>query len=156
MFIYLHGDDNTKPKDGVFRQRVGYLIEQDICKKFNLYYNKRQRIQGYYDAYNNKTIYEIKASSIKHNTFFILINNHKQLVNNNGSYIFVSYKLRNKDKNLSVISDIEIINIKFVKAKDIDISKKPINTRWKSKTDKKYIRLYLSDIKNLECVDYEF
>jgi hypothetical protein len=113
-------------KDGVFRQRVGYLIEQDICKKFNLFYNKRQRTQGYYDAYNDKNIYEIKASSIKNNTFIIRLSNHLQLVNSGGSYIFVSYKLKNKDKDLSVISDIEITNIKFIKAKDFDISTKTV------------------------------
>ena len=142
-----------KPKDGVFRQRVGYLIEQHICKKFNLYYNKRQRTQGYYDAYNDKIIYEIKASSIKNNTFIIRLNNHYQLVNSNGSYIFVSYKLKNKDKDLSVISDIEITNIKFIKANDIDISGKTIFKGQKSKHDKNYVKVYLSDIKNLECVN---
>jgi hypothetical protein len=113
-------------KDGVFRQRVGYLIEQDICKKFDLYYNKRQRTQGYYDAYNDETIYEIKASSIKNSTFIIRLNNHQQLANLEGVYIFVSYKLKNKDKDLSVISDIEIINTKFIKANDIDISTKTV------------------------------
>ena len=142
-----------KQKDGVFRQRVGYLIEQDICKEFNLYYNKRQRTQGYYDAYDDKTIYEIKASSIKNNTFIIRLNNHQQLANLEGVYIFVSYKLKNKDKDLSVISDIKIKDIKFVRAKDIDISIKTVSMVWKSQPDKKYIRLYLSDIKNLECVD---
>lgn len=138
-----------KQKDGVFRQRVGYLIEQDICKKFNLFYNKRQRTQGYYDAYNGKNIYEIKASSIKNNTFIIKLSNHEQLVNSDGSYIFISYKLRNKDKDLSVISDIEIINIKFIKAVDIDISKKTVFMAWRSKPNKKYIRVYLSDIKKI-------
>jgi hypothetical protein len=142
-----------KQKDGVFRQRVGYLIEQDICKKFDLYYNKRQRTQGYYDAYNDETIYEIKASSIKNNTFIIRLNNHQQLANLEGVYIFVSYKLKDKDKNLSVISDIEIINIKFIKANDIDISTKTVFMPCRSKPDKKHIRIYLSDIKKLECVD---
>ena len=141
-----------KQKDGVFRQRVGYLIEHDICKKFSLYYNKRQRIQGYYDAYNDNTIYEIKASNIKNNTFIIKLNNHQQLVNFEGVYIFISYKLKNKDKDLSVISDIEIINIKFIKAKDIDISKKNLFKSKKTDHDKKSIRIYLSDIKNLEQI----
>ena len=141
-----------KQKDGLFKQRVGYLIEQDVCKKFSLYYNKRQRIQGYYDAYNDNTIYEIKASNIKNNTFIIKLNNHQQLVNSSGSYIFVSYKLKNKDKDLSVISDIEIINIKFIKAKDIDISKKNPFKSKKTDHDKKGIRIYLSDIKNLEQI----
>jgi hypothetical protein len=142
-----------KQKDGVFRQRIGYLIEQDICKKFNLFYNKRQRIQGYYDAYDDKTIYEIKASSIKNNTFIIRLNNHPQLVNINGVYIFVSYKLKNKDKDLSVISDINIKDIKFIKAKDIDISTKTPFLARNKKPDNKYVRIYLSDIKNLGCVD---
>ena len=141
-----------KQKDGIFRQRVGYLIEQDICKKFNLYYNKRQRISGYYDAYDKNNIYEIKASSIKNNTFIIRLNNHQQLVNINGIYIFVSYKLKNKDKDLSVISDIEITNIKFIKAGDIDISNKTVFKGSKSKLNKKNIRIYLSDIKNLEQI----
>jgi hypothetical protein len=142
-------------KDGVFRQRVGYLIEQHICRKFNLYYNKRQRTKGYYDAYDGKTIYEIKASSIKNNTFIIKLNNHQQLVNSSGLYIFVSYKLKNKDKDLSVISDIEIKNIKFIKAKDIDISKKNPFKSKKTDHDKKSIRIYLSDIKKLDGVNYE-
>ena len=141
-----------KQKDGLFKQRVGYLIEQDVCKKFSLYYNKRQRIQGYYDAYNDNTIYEIKASNIKNNTFIIKLNNHQQLVNFEGVYIFISYKLKNKDKDLSVISDIEIINIKFIKAKDIDISKKNLFKSKKTDHDKKSIRIYLSDIKNLEQI----
>ena len=141
-----------KQKDGLFKQRVGYLIEQDVCKKFSLYYNKRQRIQGYYDAYNDNTIYEIKASNIKNNTFIIKLNNHQQLVNFEGVYIFISYKLNNKDKDLSVISDIEIINIKFIKAKDIDISKKNLFKSKKTDHDKKSIRIYLSDIKNLEQI----
>jgi hypothetical protein len=144
-----------KQKDGVFTQRIGYLIEQEICKKFNLYYNKRQRIQGYYDAYNDKNIYEIKASSIKNNTFIIKINNHQRLVNSVGLYIFVSYKLKNKDKNLSAISDIKIENIKIIKANDIDIAGKRIFMAWEKKPDKKYVRVYLSDIKNLECIDHD-
>jgi hypothetical protein len=139
-------------KEGVFRQRVGYLIEQDICKKFNLFYNKRQRTQGYYDAYNDETIYEIKASSIKNNTFIIKLSNHQQLVNSGGAYIFVSYKLKNKDKDLSIISDIKIKDIKFIKAKDIDISKKNLFKSKKTDHNKKSIRVYLSDIKNLEQI----
>jgi hypothetical protein len=143
-----------KAKDGAFRQRVGYLIEENICKKFNLFYNKRQRTAGYYDAYDNKTIYEIKASNIKNNAFIIRLNNHQQLIDHNGMYIFVSYKLKNKDKNLSVISDIKIIDVKIIKAKDIDISKKNICMAWKTRPNKKYIRIYLSDIKDLEYIDY--
>ena len=142
-------------KEGIFRQRVGYLIEHDICKKFNLYYNKRQRTQGYFDAYNDNTIFEIKASSIKNNTFMIRLNNHQQLVDSGGLYIFVSYKLKNKDKDLSVISDIEITDIKVIKANDIDISSKTVLKGSRSKLNKKYIRVYLSNIKNLECADHE-
>jgi hypothetical protein len=144
-----------KQKDGIFRQRVGYLIEQDICKKFNLFYNKRQRTQGYYDAYDEKTIFEIKASSITNNTFIIRFNNHQQLTSADGIYIFVSYKLKNKDKDLSVISDIKITDIKFIKARDIDISKKKLFKSKRSDLGKKSIRIYLSDIKSLGCIDYE-
>ena len=137
-------------KNGAFRQRVGYLIEQYICEKYELFYNKRQRTQGYYDAYNDKTIYEIKASNNKNNTFMIRLQNHKQLVRANGAYIFITYKLRNKDKALSVISDIELLQTKIVKASDINISKKKTCVASTINPKKKYIRIYLSDIRNLE------
>lgn len=137
-------------KNGAFRQRVGYLIEQHICEKFGLFYNKRQRTQGYYDAYNDKTIYEIKATNNKNNTFMIRLHNHTQLVLSDGSYIFIIYKLRNKDKDLSVISDIELIQIKIIKAAEINISKKKTCVASTTNPKKKYIRIYLSDIRTLE------
>lgn len=136
-------------KNGAFRQRVGYLIEQYICEKYKLFYNKRQRTQGYYDAYDDKTIYEIKASNNKNNTFMIRLHNHKQLVLSNGSYIFITYKLRNKDKDLSVISDIELIQIKIIKASDINVSKKKTCVGSTTNPKKKYIRIYLSEIRTL-------
>ena len=64
------------PKSGMFRQRVGALIEQHICDKYNLFYNKRQRKMGYFDAYSSDTIYEIKSTIQGSNTFVIIKKNH--------------------------------------------------------------------------------
>ena len=136
-------------KDGVFRQRVGYLIEQHICKKYNLFYNKRQRTQGYYDAYNLDTIFEIKASSIKYNTFIIRIKNHEKLTECAGSYIFVTYAQKDSDKDLRIISDISIKNIYGIKANDI-IIKNSKKLYWQKNPDKHYIKISLNDIKKLE------
>ena len=110
-----------KINSGIFRQRIGNLIEKEICKKYNLYYNLKQKKFGYYDAYNKQTLYEIKSSSINYNTFIIRKFNQKRLLNAYGEYIFISYKLINKDCNLSVISDIKIKNIYFIKASDLDL-----------------------------------
>lgn len=138
-----------KQKDGIFRQRVGALIEQFICKKYNLFYNKRQRSQGHYDAYNLKSIFEIKASNTTNNAFIIRVNNHKSLSDANGSYVFVSYRLKNKDKALSVITDIEIITIKTVLAKTLNLKHKNICQSFKNRPDKQYVRVYLKEINNL-------
>ena len=109
-----------KINDGVFRQRVGSLIETHICETFNLRFNQRQKTVGYYDAYNAKDIYEIKASSKSYNTFIIKQSNHEQLLKKQGKYIFISYNLINRDKNLSVITDIDILNIYIINANNLD------------------------------------
>lgn len=139
-----------KSKDGVFRQRVGALIERHICKELNLYYNKRQRTQGHYDAYDDKTIYEIKASNTTNNVYIIRKNNHKSLCNAQGSYIFVSYKLKNKDKDLTVISDIEVVAIKIVNATDVRISDKKTCVAFTTRPDKQYVKVNLSEIKKIK------
>ena len=128
-------------KDGVFRQRVGALIEKDVCKKFDLFYNKRQHTQGYYDAYNKDNLYEIKASNLSYNTFIIRLKNHNLLLNNDGSYIFVSYSLKNKDVDLRVISDIIIQDIHIISGLNMDGILKRHGNIVKKNVNKDYIRI---------------
>ena len=109
-----------KSKNGAFCQRIGALIEDYICDEYNLFYNKRQRTIGYYDAYNATMIYEIKASKDKSNRILLTLNNHKKLMEHNGKYIFVLYKLENSDKVLRAISDIKIQRVSFVSANTVD------------------------------------
>ena len=103
-----------------FRKRVGILIEKYVCDKYNLSFNKRQRRFGYYDAYNKNGIFEIKATHIKSNRFVIKTENHKKLLKVHGSYVFVVYDLIDRDKRLTVITDIDVLKIKIVDAKTID------------------------------------
>lgn len=109
-----------KPNNGVFRQRVGALIEQYICERYELFFNKRQRTKGFYDAYKDGGIFEIKASRITHKEFVLLGDNHEKLVKAGGSYIFVSYDIVNHDSQLRVISDIEILDVYIIKAHTIN------------------------------------
>lgn len=140
-------------KDGSYRQRVGKLIERFICDKYNLFYNKRQRIQGFYDAYDDKFIYEIKGAINSSNRFFIRSTNHTSLVNMDGKYIFVIYELIDKDKNLQLITDIKINNIFFMSAKKLDEviinSKKEYFNKY---INKFYYRITYNDI--LKTEDY--
>jgi hypothetical protein len=123
-------------KDGMFRQRVGALVEIHICGKYNLFFNKRQQVLGFYDAYDKDYIYEIKASNNSYNTFILKVKNHKLLVDAQGYYIFVSYILKNTDKELKLITDIEIQKVYKIAATDInDLIKKnniPINKKDKN------------------------
>jgi hypothetical protein len=93
------------------------LIETYICEKYNLFYNKRQQTLGFYDAYYKNKIYEIKASNINYNTFIFKKINHHKLVAANGYYIFVSYNLKDTDKDLQAITDINVLEINL---KDTD------------------------------------
>lgn len=108
-------------ESGRFCQRVGTLIEQYICHKMQLTFNKRQQTKGYYDAYDQNTVYEIKATRQKVNTFLIKESNHKELLTVGGSYIFVCYQVKDNDKNLQVISDIDILDIVTLTADKVNI-----------------------------------
>jgi hypothetical protein len=136
-----------KSKHGSYRQRVGKLIEEYICSKYNLFYNKRQHTQGYYDAYDNKCLYEIKGSINTSNRFFIRSINHESLVAMDGKYIFVIYELIDTDKDLKLITDIKINNIVFVSAKKLNEvvinSKKEYFNKY---VNKFYYRITYNDI----------
>lgn len=140
-----------KGNDGVFRQRVGMLIEQHICDKFALSYNKRQRKFGYYDAYKGDMIYEIKASIQTSNTFNILEDNHKKLCNTAGSYIFVSYKLINKDITLRVISDIQLYKIYIIPATQVDTVIKQYATGH-TKGERIQLKLKMRDVERIQDI----
>jgi len=102
------------------KQRVGNLIEEYIAQEYGLYRNKRQKIYGFYDCYDNKTIYEIKASKSTSYRFMIYMDNHYRLYAANGVYIFVIYDLEDKDHDLQVITDISIKHVRFIDSKKID------------------------------------
>ena len=102
------------------RQRVGNLIEEYVAQQYNLKRNNRQRTYGFYDCYDNKTIYEIKAARSNSYRFMIYIDNHNRLFMANGVYIFVIYDLEDKDHDLQVITDISIKHIRFIDSKKID------------------------------------
>ena len=141
-----------KSNNGIFRQRVGLLIEGAICDKFNLFYNKRQQTQGYYDAYTDKDIYEIKGSNLKYNTFIIRVSNHKRLLESEGNYIFVSYDLKNKDKDLSVITDISLTKIYIISAKDVDKKLKKYGLYSKSKRNIQTCKIQLTYIETIKGI----
>ena len=130
-----------------FRCRVGKLVEDYICEKYGFQYNKRQRTRGYYDCYDVNYLYEIKSANIKSDRFVINIKNHKQLLRYNGSYIFVVYDLIDRDKELSVISDIDIKNEVFMNAKDVDgiLSNKKVEQYTKTSKNK-YQRIHIKEI----------
>jgi len=102
------------------KQRVGNLIEEYIAEKYDLKWNKRQHTYGFYDCYDDKTIYEIKAARSNSYRFMIYMNNHNRLFMANGVYIFVVYDLEDKDHDLQVITDINIKHIRFIDSKKID------------------------------------
>jgi hypothetical protein len=113
-------EEIMKPNNGVFRQRVGALIEQYICERYELFFNKRQHTKGFYDAYKDGSIFEIKAARITHKEFVLLDDNHAKLVRAGGSYIFVTYDMVNHDSQLRVISDIKILDVYIIKAQVIN------------------------------------
>ena len=102
------------------KQRIGNLIEEYIVEKYDLKRNKRQCTYGFYDCYDNKTIYEIKAAKNNSYRFMINVNNHYRLYAANGVYIFVVYDLEDKDHDLQVITDINIKQVQFIDSKKID------------------------------------
>ena len=102
------------------KQRVGNLIEEYIAQEYGLYRNKRQHTYGFYDCYDNKMIYEIKASKSNSYRFMIYLDNHYRLYAANGVYIFVVYDLEDKDHDLQVITDISIKHVRFIDSKKID------------------------------------
>jgi len=102
------------------KQRVGNLIEEYVAQQYNLKRNKRQHAYGFYDCYDDKTIYEIKAAKSNSYRFMIYMDNHNRLFMANGVYIFVVYDLKDKDHDLKVITDISIKHIKFVDSITID------------------------------------
>lgn len=102
-------------KQHTFPQRIGKLIEQHIIKTERLLPNKRQQTKGYFDAYNSDGIYEIKAAK-DDNYFRINQKNHKELSYASGIYILVRYTLIDNDKDLKMITDINIKNTKHIPA----------------------------------------
>jgi len=144
--------DNQKL--GSMRYRVGRLIENYIINKHNLLCNKRQHSQhrGYYDAYNKYALYEIKAIKYDKNAKVLMIkNNHIELMNHKGKYIFVIYELLKQDKNLQVITDIKIKDEIILDANIIDNF---ISGEWKRKNGKKiYCRVLLSKILEYKVIN---
>ena len=130
-----------------FRCRVGKLVEDYICDKYGFQYNKRQRTRGYYDCYDVNYLYEIKSANIRSDRFVINIKNHKRLLRYNGSYIFVVYDLIDRDKELSVISDIDIKTEIFMNAKDVDglLSNKKVEQYTKASKNK-YQRIHIKEV----------
>jgi len=102
------------------KQRVGNLIEEYVAQEYGLHRNRRQRIYGFYDCYDNKFIYEIKAARSNSYRFMIYLDNHNRLFMVNGIYIFVVYDLEDKDHDLQVITDISIKHVRFIDSKKID------------------------------------
>ena len=98
-----------------FPQRIGKLIEQHVIQNRGLRPNKRQQKRGFFDAYDDSTLYEIKAAK-DDNYFRIMQKNHEKLIARDGTYIFVRYSLKNVDKDLKLISDIVIHDERFIRA----------------------------------------
>jgi hypothetical protein len=98
------------------KQRVGKLVEEHVCNKHELLYNRKQQTRGFYDAYNKDNIFEIKAIKAIENQnqdtrITIFKKNHLELLKSGcGKYIFVNYDLINKDKNLQLIQDVNILH----------------------------------------------
>ena len=74
------------------KQRIGNLIEEYVAQEYGLYRNKRQHTYGFYDCYDNKTIYEIKAARSNSYRFMIYMDNHNRLFMANG-VIFLLYMI---------------------------------------------------------------
>ena len=133
--------------------RVGKLIENYVVNKYNLFYNTRQHKshKGFYDAYKEDKLYEIKAIKVDKNAKVVLIkNNHKQLIEQKGEYIFIVYELSNKDSDLQLITDIKIQKEIILSAKIVD---NLISGEWKRKnSNKTYCRVLLSKILSYDTI----
>ena len=101
-----------------FPQRVGKLIEEDVIRTMNLRPNKRQSKYGFYDAYDNTNVFEIKAAK-DNNPFRIQAKNHKALIDAEGAYILVRYELMSADEGLKVITDINLITCTNISAETL-------------------------------------
>lgn len=112
---------NKNKQSGTIAQRIGTLIEIEMCNRFQLKLNKRQHTFTFYDAYNKDGIYEIKAGSYDYKRFIISKANHLSLKEASGSYIFVGYTKTNKDKNLIVADEINIERTNTLSATDVNI-----------------------------------
>lgn len=130
-------------KQHSFPQRIGKLIENYVIEKDSLFKNKHQQKRGYFDAYNDKTVFEIKAAKDS-NYFRLSQKNHKSLMLAHGVYILVRYYLKNNDLTLKLMSDIVIEDIRYVTALEIEQSAKvwledqrKTNMYYKVKLDKK-------------------
>ena len=145
----------TQKQQGV-KQRVGKLIEEYIIEKYLFLPNRRQQSMGYYDAYSKNYIFEIKAvKAIKKQNPRVLIikKNHADLLASNcGKYIFVKYDLVNKDKDLQLIQDINILQTVSISAEDINVLISKYGTFYDRNFKghiKQYIRIkfnYLSEV----------
>ena len=129
------------------KQRVGNLIEEYIAQQYNLKRNKRQQTRGFYDCYDDKTIYEIKAARSTSYRFMIYLDNHNRLFMANGIYIFVVYDFEDKDHDLQVITDISIKHIKFVDSTTVDgILLNHSVERYSSKKQKRIKRIRFNEV----------
>lgn len=137
------------------KQRVGRLVEEHVCIKHKLKFNQRQQTKGYYDAYNKDHIFEIKAVktiNAQDPRLIIIIKNHKELLNSGrGKYIIVNYELINKDKDLQLIQDINILDHTIISAENMSnlISKHGtfFERDFRGRI-KKYVRIKYSYVKN--------
>jgi len=129
------------------KQRIGNLIEEYIAEKYDLKRNKRQCTYGFYDCYDNKTIYEIKAAKSNSYRFMIYMYNHNRLFMANGMYIFVVYNLEDKDHDLQVITDINIKQVRFIDSKKIDsiLLHHPVE-QYSSKKQKRIKRIKFNEV----------
>lgn len=114
----------TQKQQGV-KQRVGKLIEEYIIENKQLLPNKRQQSRGYYDAYNKINVFEIKAvKAIRKQDTRVIIDkkNHVELLSSGrGKYVVVKYDLVDKDKNLQLIQDINILQTVIISVEDMAI-----------------------------------
>ncbi|MGB9497596.1 MAG: hypothetical protein ACKVE3_06995 [Dissulfuribacterales bacterium] len=129
------------------KQRVGNLIEEFIADEYDLQRNKRQKTHGYYDCYDDKTIYEIKAAKSNSYRFIMYLDNHNRLFLADGMYIFVVYDLIDRDHDLQVITDIDIKQIKFVSSTTVDsiLLSHPVEN-YSSKKKKRIKRIRFNEV----------
>jgi len=129
------------------KQRIGNLIEEYIAQEYGLHRNKRQHAYGFYDCYDNKTIYEIKAAKSNSYRFMIYMDNHNRLFMANGVYIFIIYDLEDKDHDLQVITDISIKHVRFIDSKKIDsILQKHNEEYYSNKKQKRMKRIRFNEV----------